>query len=115
VEGAGGILVPINESESVIDLIATLGMPVLVAARSSLGTVNHTLLTIAALRRRMLNVAGVVMVGEKNAANRDAIEKFGSVAVVDEMPYLADLAPETLCAWATSKFDTEGLLARYLR
>src|SRR4030095_13325011 len=87
VEGAGGVLVPINESESVIDLIATLEMPTLIVARSSLGTINHTLLTFEALRRRRLNVAGIIMVGQKNAANREAIERFGSVTVVGEMPH----------------------------
>ena len=115
VEGAGGVLVPINESEFMIDLIAALGLPVLIAARTSLGTINHTLLTIEALRRRMLNVAGVVMVGLKNAANRDAIEKFGSVMVVDEIPHFAPLTAETLSGWATSEFDTQGKLARYFR
>ena len=89
-EGAGGVLVPINESESMVDLMSAMGMPVLVVARSSLGTINHTLLTIESLRRRKLELAGVVMVGDKNEANREAIEQFGSVSVIAEMPYFAD-------------------------
>jgi len=115
VEGAGGILVPINDSESMIDLIVTLGMPVLIAARSSLGTINHTLLTIESLRYRKLDIAGVVMVGRKNAANRDAIEKFASMNVVEEMPHFAPLTAEALGAWATSEFDTQGRLAKYFK
>ena len=55
-EGAGGVLVPINESESMVDLMSAMGMPVLVVARSSLGTINHTLLTIESLRRRKLEI-----------------------------------------------------------
>jgi dethiobiotin synthetase len=115
VEGAGGVLVPINESESMIDLIATLEMPTLIVARSSLGTINHTLLTFEALRRRRLNVAGVIMVGQKNAANREAIERFGSVTVVEEMPHFTSLTAETLGAWATSEFDATGTLARHFK
>jgi dethiobiotin synthetase len=73
VEGAGGILVPINESTLMIDLIAALAVPSIVVARSTLGTINHTLLTLEALRTRGLPVAGVVMVGPRNADNREAI------------------------------------------
>ena len=115
VEGAGGVLVPINESESMIDLIAVLEMPVLVTARSSLGTINHTLLTLEAIRRRNLEPAGVVMVGPKNAENREAIERFGSVSVVDEIPHFDRLTPETFGPWATSEFDRNSRLERYFR
>ncbi len=52
VEGAGGVLVPLNERELMIDLMTVLGLPVVIAARSGLGTINHTLLTIEALRAR---------------------------------------------------------------
>ena len=115
VEGAGGVLVPINESESIIDLIAALGMPTLIVARSSLGTINHTLLTIEALRRRMLKIAGVVMVGQKNAENREAIKEFGDVTVVDEMPQFPTVTAETLGSWARSEFDRDWALARYFK
>jgi dethiobiotin synthase len=115
VEGAGGVLVPINESESMVDLIAALAMPALIVARSSLGTINHTLLTIEAVRRRILEIAGVVMVGPRNAANRDAIERFGSVAVVGQMPHFTEITAATVGTWATSELDTEGKLARYFK
>jgi len=114
-EGAGGVLVPINESESMTDLMSAMGMPVLIVARSSLGTINHTLLTMEALRSRNLDLAGVVMVGDKNAENRKAIEKFGSIAVIDEMPHFTVLTPEILGRWATSEFDVKGRLACYLK
>ena len=115
VEGAGGVLVPINESELMTDLMACLGMPVLIATRSTLGTINHTLLAIEALRRRNLEVAGAVMVGERNADNRDAIERYGGVGVVGEMPVFASLTPESLAQWSKSKLDTDGRLARYFQ
>ena len=115
VEGAGGVLVPINESESMIDLMAALGMPVLITARSSLGTINHTLLTLEAVRRRRLEPVGVLIVGPADAKNREAIERFGSVSVVDEIPHFDRLTPETFGPWATSGFDTESRLERYFR
>src|SRR5690242_1709675 len=69
VEGAGGVLVPINETQYMRDLMRELGLPIIVAARNSLGTINHTLLTLAALRASRLRVAGVVLNGEPNDGN----------------------------------------------
>ncbi len=109
VEGAGGLLVPVNESETMADWIAYLGLPVLVVARSGLGTINHTLLTLEALRARSLRVAGVMMIGEPNADNRAAIEKYGHVPVVAEMPFLTPLDPGLLGAWSVTHLDAEFL------
>jgi len=100
VEGAGGVLVPINDAQTMADLMEMLGLPVIVAARSTLGTINHTLLTIEALRARALGVAGVVMIGDANADNRAAIEHYGNVAVIAEMSLFDPLTPESLRAWA---------------
>jgi len=100
VEGAGGVLVPVNDSRTMADLMVLLGLPVLVAARTILGTINHTLLTIEALRTRALQVAGVVMIGDADADNRAAIEHYGNVAVVGEMPRFDPLTPDSLRAWA---------------
>jgi dethiobiotin synthetase len=61
VEGVGGLLCPLTEGETVADLVAVLGLPLLVVARRSLGTLNHTLLTLEVARRRGLRVAGVVV------------------------------------------------------
>jgi dethiobiotin synthase len=100
VEGAGGVLVPVNNSQTMADLMVLLGLPVIVAARSTLGTINHTLLTIEALRARALRVAGAVMIGDSNPDNRAAIEHYGNVAVVGEMPRLEPLTQESLRTWA---------------
>jgi dethiobiotin synthetase len=61
VEGVGGLLCPLTERETVADLVAALGLPLLVVARRSLGTLNHTLLTVEVARGRGLRVAGVVV------------------------------------------------------
>jgi dethiobiotin synthetase len=112
VEGAGGVLVPLNATALLVDLIRQLELPVLVVARSGLGTINHTLLTIEALEQRAIRVAGVVMVGPPEPENRLAIEQYGRTAVVGEMPTLAPFAPEALQRWADTSLDAgEGLRA----
>ena len=110
VEGAGGLLVPVNETQTMADWIAYLALPVLVVARSGLGTINHTLLTLEALQARSLRVAGVMMIGEPNADNRAAIERYGHVPVVAEMPFLRPLDPGLLAAWSVAHLDAEFLL-----
>lgn len=95
VEGAGGVRVPLNESEMMLDLMEQLALPVIVAARSTLGTINHTLLTLDAIRARGLTVDRVVMVGDRDRDNREAIETFGRVKV-DELPWMEPLTREAL-------------------
>jgi dethiobiotin synthetase len=109
VEGAGGVLVPINDHANMTDVMLGLGLPALIVARSGLGTINHTLLSIEALRHRQVPVAGVVMVGERNAENRAAIERFGKVRVVGELPWLDAVTPEGTRAQA-ERFDPDYIL-----
>jgi len=115
VEGAGGVLVPLNESELMIDLMVHLQLPVLVVSRAELGTINHTLLTLEAVRARALRVAGVVMVGVRNKSNRDAIERYGDVNVVGEMPEIPDLTPESIALWANAELDPGNSLRNDLQ
>jgi dethiobiotin synthase len=95
-EGAGGILVPLTGDDYVIDLAAQLQLPILLVARSTLGTINHTLLSIEALRRRGLPLAGVVMNGPETPHNRAAIERYGDVDVIAEIPWLPSVTRATL-------------------
>ena len=115
VEGAGGVMVPINETDFMLDLMVFLGLPVLVAARSTLGTINHTLLTLQALRNRSLSVAGVVMIGERNRDNRHAIERYGKVDVLGEMPRFPTLTADAIRQWASSEFDPASRLSKILQ
>lgn len=100
VEGAGGVLVPVAPGVLMADVMRRFGMPVLVVARSGLGTINHTLLTIEAMRGRGLLVAGVVMSGTPHAGNRAAIERIGGVAVVAELPVLPAVDARVVAAIA---------------
>jgi dethiobiotin synthetase len=88
IEGAGGVLVPVTDTAVMADVMALSGAPVVVAARTALGTINHTLLTLEALRGRRLPVVGVVLVGEENQENRLAIEEYGHTPVVGWIPPL---------------------------
>src|SRR5258708_1407038 len=76
VEGTGGVLVPINNSDFMLDLIAKLKLPTIVVARSGLGTVNHPLLTLAALHSASAPVPGVVLIGAHNPANHETIQPY---------------------------------------
>ncbi len=98
VEGAGGLLVPLNENSLVIDLIAQFRLPALLVCRTGLGTINHSLLSLEALRTREIRVAGVILIGPDVPHNRAAIEDYGKVRVVGHIPQLDPLTRETLQA-----------------
>jgi len=115
IEGAGGVLVPINETDLMIDLMVQLQLPLLVVSRAELGTINHTLLSLEALRARGLHVTGVVMVGVRNSSNRDAIERYGSIAVLGEMPELPALTPHAVALWANAELDPGGTLQTHFQ
>jgi len=96
IEGAGGVLVPINEKDFIVDLIKQLNIPVLIVAPNRLGTINHTLLTIKLIRDYKLQIFGIVLNGEPNKINKQAIEKYGKIPVVAEIPHIKNITSSTL-------------------
>ena len=108
VEGAGGVMVPINELALMVDLMARLRLPVVVVARSGLGTINHTLMTLEILRRRHVPVLGVVMNGQRNPANRQAIEHFGGTPVLAEIQPLLAVTESMLASLPPPAFPCPG-------
>lgn len=100
VEGAGGVLVPLNDSDLMADLMKRLGLPVVLVARTSLGTINHSLLSIEVLRGRGVELAGVVFRGPPDAENREMIESLGHIRVLGELPPLDPLDADSLAAAA---------------
>lgn len=98
VEGAGGLLVPLTPTETYADLMVALGLPVLVVARAGLGTVNHTALTVEALRARGLVIAGLVLNRTTPADdpsvphNAAELERLTGLAVLASLPYCSDIA-----------------------
>jgi dethiobiotin synthetase len=104
-EGAGGVLVPLNHEQTILDLIVRLGFPVIVTARTALGTINHSLLTLRTLRAAKASVLGVVMVGEESVENRRAIETYGRVPVIGRVPILDKICRSALIGAFDSFFE----------
>jgi len=97
IEGAGGLLVPINGTgETILDLIKWLKASVIIIARSTLGTLNHSFLTLSALKQKNIEVLGFVLVGPPHPLNKQDIENLGGKPVLVELPFLKTLTKETL-------------------
>lgn len=109
VEGAGGVLVPLEGDTLMIDVIRACGLPALVVGHSGLGTINHTLLTLEALRARAVRVAAVVLVGEAHPSNAEAIGRMGGVSVVVTCPPLAQVTPAAVQAAARQLTGWEAI------
>jgi dethiobiotin synthetase len=108
VEGAGGVLVPINATQQMTHLMRHFKLPVLLVSRTSLGTINHTLLSLAALGAARLDIRGVIMVGQQNVENRNAIEHYGRVPVIGSVPVLQTVDRGALLEVFRKHFDHEA-------
>ncbi len=97
-----------------IDLLRQLALPAVVVARTTLGTINHTLLTLEALRARGITVAGVVLNGPENVENRNAIAVYGRVTILGHLPLIEPLTQAALTREA-ARLDPDGRLQEFLR
>ena len=109
VEGAGGVMVPINSMQFMRDLMRHLGLPVILACRSTLGTINHTLMSLQSLRTPGLNIRGVVMIGPPNKDNEAAIERYGDIAIIGRIPQLPEINCGVLRQVFANSFDHKSL------
>ncbi|GAB7553973.1 dethiobiotin synthase [Novosphingobium sp. 11B] len=107
VEGAGGALVPISRTETYADQFARWGAPVVLVARTMLGTINHSLLSIEALRARGVGVLGVAFVGDAVEDSEATICAMGNVKRLGRLPRVDPLTPETLAAAFAANFRLE--------
>ena len=105
IEGAGGVLVPVTRDLLYADLFARWGLPVVLVARTGLGTINHSLLSIEALRARRVPVLGVAFVGESNADNEATICAMVDVKRLGRLPRIDPLDGERLAAAFAANFD----------
>ncbi|CAJ0891103.1 dethiobiotin synthetase [freshwater sediment metagenome] len=96
IETAGGVMVPLTDHVLTIDLLARWRLPVVLVARTSLGTINHSLLTLEALRRRDIPIHGVAFIGEEQKAAQETIARLGGVRALGRLPRLDPLTRETL-------------------
>jgi dethiobiotin synthetase len=96
IEGAGGVLVPLRRDMVYADVFARWGLPVVLVARTTLGTINHSLLSIEALRARSIPILGIAFVGEANEDSEATIAAMGGVRRLGRLPILDPLAREGL-------------------
>lgn len=110
VEGAGGLMVPLTPRLTYLDVIAGWQAPVVLCARTTLGTINHSLLSIAALRARGVPLLGIAFIGEPFEESERIIAEMGQVRRLGCMPVLADVTPATLQAAFAQHFRTADFL-----
>jgi len=115
VEGAGGVLVPINRGMLQAELFARWHAPAVLCARTRLGTINHSLLSLEALRRYQVPVLGIVFVGEAMPDTERSIIEFGKVRALGRLPFLPQLDAGALRAAFAESFDRRDFEAAYER
>ena len=96
VEGAGGLMVPLNDQDLMIDLIKQLGIPVILVSRNYLGSINHTVLSIEALQRRDIPIAGIVINGEPNPATETFIESRSALPILFRVGQFSEISKEEI-------------------
>ncbi|MHC4871394.1 MAG: dethiobiotin synthase [Planctomycetota bacterium] len=123
VEGAGGVLVPLNGKETMLDLMLELNLPVLLVASTGLGTINHTLLSIECLRANNVNLAGVIFNTPKFSGietefirkdNPDTIARFGKVDILADIPYCVNTDLKSAATWNNFK-QNSSILYKFLK
>jgi dethiobiotin synthetase len=107
IEGAGGLMVPITRRLLQIDLFAGWDLPVILCARTALGTINHTLLSIEALRSRRMRLHGLAFIGDDNPDNVDMIAAISGARVLGRLPRLEALDRAALLAAFARGFRRE--------
>jgi dethiobiotin synthetase len=105
IEGSGGLLVPLNRTTLYIDIFARWRIPVVLCARTALGTINHSLLSIEALRNRKIDIFGIAFIGESNPESERVICEIGRVRRLGRLPRLSPLTRSTLRAAFEASFN----------
>ncbi len=111
IEGAGGLMVPLTRDVLYIDVFAAWHAPLVLCARTSLGTLNHTLLSLEALQRRRIPILGVALIGETHADNERTLRELGGVPMLGTLPFLNPLTPQSLCAVFSAAFARKSFVA----
>lgn len=96
IEGAGGLMVPLNRDTLYIDVFAKWQIPVILCARTQLGTINHSLLSLRALRAASCPIAGVAFIGDAETEAEETIVQMGQAKHLGRLPRLQEVTPETL-------------------
>ena len=111
IEGAGGLLVPLTRNLLQIELFARWGAPIVLVASTRLGTINHSLLSVEALKRRRIPLLGVAFVGAENADSERTITEMGGVSHLGRLPMLDPLDAGLLREAFADRFNAADFLA----
>ncbi|TWB89327.1 dethiobiotin synthase [Bradyrhizobium macuxiense] len=104
IEGTGGLMVPLSGGAFYIDIFERWRLPIVLCASTALGTINHSLLSIEALRKRNVDILGIAFVGEKNPEAVRAVCEMGRVRWLGRLPWIAPLSSDTLQAAFNASF-----------
>ncbi len=104
VEGAGGIIVPLNEQHTILDLIKKLDYEVIIVSKNYLGSINHTLMTINILKANSTKIKGVIFSGHENLETECIINKLGGIKQLPSIPFIKEVSKETILEH-TKKYD----------
>ena len=106
IETAGGLMVPLNRNWLQIDQLKIWGAPVILVARTGLGTLNHTLLSLEALKNRNIDVLGIVLNGPHHNDNPKTLEQFGDTKILARLPIFEEVSAKLLSQeWKKQKLD----------
>jgi len=109
IEGAGGVMVPLNEQELILDLIVQLNVPVIVVSQNYLGSINHTLLTCEMLNAAGVEILGIVFNGASTPSSEDWILNFTDLNLLGSIPLTEDVSKEFIDAQAIKMREQIGL------
>lgn len=110
IEGAGELMVPLTARTLYIDIFERWQLPVVLCARTGLGTINHSLLSIEALRKRQIRILGIAFIGERNAETESAVCEIGRVRWLGRLPWLVPLTNDRLQAAFKDSFVSSDFL-----
>jgi dethiobiotin synthetase len=111
IEGAGGLLVPLSRNKLYIDIFARWQLPVLLCARTTLGTINHSLLSIEALRHRGIDILGIAFIGAENVDTETTICRIGRIRKLGRLPWLSPLSADALRTAFEGSFNRDDFKA----
>jgi dethiobiotin synthetase len=110
IEGAGGLMVPLNRVTLNVDIFARWGLPLILCAPTVLGTINHSLLSVEAIRLRNISLHGIAFIGEENAESEGIIVEKSGARHLGRLPMIAPLNRENLAAAFATHFRREDFL-----
>jgi dethiobiotin synthetase len=111
IEGAGGLMVPVTRRMLLIDVLATWSIPVILCARTALGTINHSLLSLAALHGRSIPVHGIVFIGDENSDTERTITEMGEVRRLGRLPFVDPLDAKSLARAFAENFRRQDFIS----